>query len=237
MAVSGKVARVISATMLTPTTIEVAFEPKEPMSFAAGQYVVVEVGKTPTDQPVRRSYSIANAPTDPRRFDICVKLVPGGMGSTYLSSLKGGEDVTYLGPLGKFTIGKQPAKEYVFIATGTGLSPCLSIVLDQLPKNGATPMHLFWGLRNEQDLYYHDRLLELEKQHANFKYTLCMSQPSPSWSGQHRCRVTKLIAEHVTPHPGMEFYMAGNGAMIDDVKKLLSERGVTKDAIKTDVFF
>jgi ferredoxin-NADP reductase len=234
----ANVAKVVSATMITPTTIEAVFEPPAPVTFQAGQYLVVEVGKNEKGQPIRRSYSLSNAPgpEGTRRLEVCVKMVPGGIGSQYLSSLKAGDDVTYLGPLGKFVVSKEPAKEYVFIATGTGLSPCLSILLEQLPKGDQTPMRLYWGLRNEDDLYYHDRLRELAQRYANLKVTVCLSQPQGDWSGM-KGRVTRFITEEVQPQAGSEYYMAGNGAMIEEVKKLLMDRGAPKQTIKCDIFF
>jgi ferredoxin-NADP reductase len=234
----ANVAKVVSATMITPTTIEAVFQPQGPVSFQAGQYLVVEVGKNEKNQPIRRSYSLSNAPgpEGAKQLDICVKMVPGGLGSQYLSSLKPGDEVTYLGPLGKFVVSKEPAKEYVFIATGTGLSPCLSILLEQLPKGDQTPMRLYWGLRNEDDLYYHDRLRELESRYANLKVTVCLSQPQSGWDG-HKGRVTRFIDEEVRPQAGSEYYMAGNGAMIEEVKKLLMDRGAPKQTIKCDIFF
>jgi ferredoxin-NADP reductase len=235
---AAQVAKVVSAEMITPTTIEVILEPPAKVPFQAGQYIIVDVARNEKGQPIRRSYSLSNAPEagGPARLELCVKMVEGGVGGQYLRSLKMGDPVTYLGPLGKFVVGKQPAREYVFIATGTGLSPCLSILLEQLPKGDPTPMRLYWGLRDERDLYYHDRLQDLERRHPNLKITICLSQPKDGWSGPMG-RVTRYVTEEVTPGEGAEFYMAGNGAMIEEVKKLLLERGAPKQAIKCDIFF
>jgi len=78
-------------------------------------------------------------------------------------------EVEYLGALGDFVLQDTPKKK-VFIATGTGLAPMISM-LEALPED--IEKLVIFGGRYEKDLYYLDKLQSF----ANTEVITCVSRP------------------------------------------------------------
>jgi NAD(P)H-flavin reductase len=154
-----------------------------------------------------------------------LNLVPGGPGSTYLFSLKEGDETKFKGPAGNFYVRDEPAKDILFVATGTGIVPIWSMLLDRLEQGYARPITLFWGLRSQRDLYYQDELAALAKRHASFSYVATLSRPEPGWTGTTG-RVTNVVEERVTSVANLAVYLCGNSGMIAGVTALINKRGL-----------
>jgi NAD(P)H-flavin reductase len=91
-----------------------------------------------------REYSVYSSPGD-EYLEILVKEVDGGYVSTRLGALKPGDGVAVDGPFGFFTIDEDwRDHRYVFVATGTGISPFHDFVRSY-PGNRlhAAPRHPF----------------------------------------------------------------------------------------------
>ncbi len=107
--------RIARRTLLAPDVMRLILRVPavEPIEFLAGQYldVLLEGG-------LRRSYSVANAPTAGSQFELHVRHVPGGVFSDALfSTVREGALLIIEGPLGRFLYqsGTEPA---IFIAGG-----------------------------------------------------------------------------------------------------------------------
>ncbi len=88
------------------------------------------------------------------------------------------------------------------------------------------------GIRDEEELLYESEI----KKHA--KYVACVSQPKGDWNG-FRGRVTDYLRNlggdfHWNQ---TEYYLCGAGQMIDEVRAILTERGVEKDSIHREIYF
>ncbi|CAK9253092.1 unnamed protein product [Sphagnum jensenii] len=92
-----------SFKMLTPTVYELTFDSEPGFEFEAGQFISCVIpGAGPKGRDLRRAYSIASAP-EVRPVELCVKLVDGGPGSTYLGKLRPGDSFKGFAPYGDFT--------------------------------------------------------------------------------------------------------------------------------------
>ncbi len=220
--------------VLNEQYIQLTFELIEPhtLDFIAGQYVSIQV----TPEGLRRSYSICSAPDINHGFELMVDINPGGPGTTYLNNLKFGEQISLLGPMGKFIVETEPAEpELVFIATGSGVAPFRSMILDLLQsKKDSRPLTLLWGLRYANLLFWQDELSELQDNFVNFKFHPVLSRPSSEWS---LCsgHVTDCLAIHETAKTA-GYYICGNQQMIADVVKLLEQLGVNQTQIHFEKF-
>ena len=88
--------------MLTPTVLELTFEPNAPLDFKAGQFISIIVpGAGPGGRNLRRAYSIASPP-GALPIELCVKLVEGGPGTNYLYKLRPGDEFKGFAPYGTF---------------------------------------------------------------------------------------------------------------------------------------
>ncbi len=203
---------------LTDSTFVLRIE-KKGLEFEAGQHVCVG----PPNGIHTREYSIYSAEHDDY-LEILVKEVENGLVSPSLKKLQKGGYVVVEEPVGYFTINKDLPKEqqYVFVASGTGISPFHSFVLSGKAKN-YTLLHgvKFGDEAYEADAYEED------------KYVLCTSQDE---QGTFNGRVTEYLKAN---HFGADahYYLCGNCNMIHDVYDILEEQGVSTDNIHAEVYF
>lgn len=201
--------------------------------FSAGQYVSFLV----SDKGERRSYSISSSPDIDHGFEITVDVVPAGLGVTFFENLNFGDEVQVLGPMGEFII--QPGElenEIVFIATGSGVAPMRSMIIDLLRNKGdQRKIILYWGLRHEENLIWQDEFQDYAQTFANFSFHPVLSQARQEWP---LCRghVTDCLSIHDLPEQA-GYYLCGSTAMIEDVKKVLTDRGINKSFIHHEKFY
>ena len=206
-------------------------DPKE-MLFQAGQYVIFQIGPP----KLRHTLSIASSPRDSGTIDILQSVAPMGEGSKWLLGLKAGDTVQFLGPLGKFILEKASPKQKVFVATGCGIAPLRSMILDYLETGGKSQVLLYWGLRYETDLFWQEDLEDLAKRYPNFHAITTLSKPGASWMGK-KGRVTDYEIRESPELQSSEYYLCGTRQMIVDMRGLLTENGVPQDQIFTEAFF
>ncbi|MFZ1720874.1 MAG: FAD-binding oxidoreductase [Microgenomates group bacterium] len=207
--------------------IQFAFELTEPhrMPFLAGQYVSIQVAENGD----RRSYSICSSPSLDHRFDVLVDISPQGVGSKFLENLEYGASVDALGPMGGFTISQNSDEtELVLIATGSGISPMRSIVLDQLQvKNDKRKITLYWGMRYVEELFWQDEFAELVDTFDNFSFHPVISKAVDGWT-LCRGRVTDCLSVHQEHDSQTGYYLCGNQPMIHDVLGYFETKGIDK---------
>ena len=98
------------------------------ISFTSGQYVQLVVPPYGTiKESVQRAYSMASRPGDSGRVELLIRLVPGGIATTYVhTALKVGDRVELVGPFGDFRVRDTPAA-MVCVAGGSGMAPFKSM--------------------------------------------------------------------------------------------------------------
>ena len=207
--------REIGFRLLAPTEID----------FKAGQFVSFEVLHPTFNRPVTRPYSIASPPSQRDSVTLLLNLISGGPGSTYLFSLKEGDHTQFKGPTGAFYLRDDATRDPLFVATGTGIAPIRSMLLDRLGRPPSGAVTLYWGLRSERDLYYQDELEALARRHANFSFLTTLSRPAASCQGPTG-RVTRLVDERIASVANLAVYLCGNSGMIKDVSALINRRGL-----------
>lgn len=217
--------------------VEYHFECIEPfrLPFLAGQYVSIKV----SPEGLRRSYSMCSSPAIDHGFHLLLDLSPAGVGSKYMESLKFGDQIEMIAPMGVFVVDHQKVPvdaPMVFIATGAGITPLYSMILDELQNRQSTrPMVLYWGMRYVQELFWLDELRQLAVTFPNFQFHPVISKAIEQWP-LCRGRVTDCLLVHEIPVNG-SYFLCGSQQMIADVGALLVQRGVTKEQIFYEKFF
>ncbi|MBX3236441.1 MAG: hypothetical protein KF814_09830 [Nitrospiraceae bacterium] len=206
-------------------TIELRLIEPSTITFKAGQFVSFEVPKAGAPRPVTRPYSIASPPGRTDRILLLLNLVPGGPGSTYLFGLREGDRTQFTGAAGAFYLRDDPTKDLLFVATGTGIAPLRSMILAQLARASSQMVTLYWGLRNRRDLYWQEEFRLLAEQHSNFTVVTTLSRPDPDWTGTGGY-VTALVEKRILVVNNLAAYLCGGSAMIRDVTKALTQKGL-----------
>lgn len=224
-----KVAKVVSNKNLTHDVIEITFESPEDFIFTAGQFINIKIDdKVP---PCFRAYSIASCPNHQSRcFRLCLKVVENGRGSNWLKSLEPGASINYIGPSGKFVF-KESEKNALFIATGTGITPFISMIENQLNKGDKRKMHLVFGVRHVKGVIYKDFFKQLAENNPNFTFDYTVSRPeNDPWDGKIG-RVSHVLETIDLETGNSEVYICGLKEMINDVVALLKNKGFPDEAI------
>ncbi len=230
---------------LTPTVTETIFSLPEQAPFEAGQFLTARIPNPDPDAPparkeLRRSYSIATPPEfmEGRGLGLCVKLVEGGPGSTFIQNLKPGQTMDAQMPFGKFVWRKDPSRPVVFLSTGTGISPFRSMMLNGVFREGIQKVISLAGYRTEDEILYGD-LLSDTRHPFELQSITCISRPVGQWNG-FKGRVTDYLYTQTGDwdYAAMDFYLCGSGDMIKEVKKyLLEDKQVEKEHLFQEVYF
>ncbi|HEY3354869.1 MAG TPA: FAD-dependent oxidoreductase [Polyangia bacterium] len=234
----SKQAKVASIRPLAEGVFEWRLRMVDPpaVTFRPGQYVSLDCGVDAHGLPQRRAYSIASPPTEPHGLTLCAKLISGGVGSRYLGELEEGDAVDFTGPMGMFVLELLHPGDVVFAATGTGVAPFLPMLHEALAREERGDVLLFWGLRSQADLFYVDELERLAAANPRLTAHVTLSRPKGHWAGE-RGRITPKLLEALPLMRDPVFYLAGNGAMIEELRRALLDRGVPRRRVHTEAFF
>jgi CDP-4-dehydro-6-deoxyglucose reductase, E3 len=234
-------ARLAHARPLSPTVRELSFERLDgaPLTFEAGQWVTL-VLPLPEGE-VRRAYSIASSPSGTPRFDLAVTHVETGPGSTYLHQLEPGATLTAIGPQGFFTRpvdGALPSPA-LFVGTGTGVAPLLSMLRAALSRGSSPPLCLLFGVRSRQEILYREELEALAETHPHLRVEVTLSRPDAEWPA--RCGYVQLHVRELyeslaaksqaAPHT----YVCGLERMVGAVRDVLrNQMGLPRQLVHSE---
>ena len=202
-----------------------------PFTFSAGQFAQVGFAGLPP-----RDYSMANRPDQPG-LEFHIRQLGGGTASVYAATrLKPGDRVTVEGPFGTSYLRERHTGPILAIAGGSGLAPIKSIVETALASGMVQPIRLYFGVRDERDLYGEAALAGLAARHPNFRFTPVLSLPSGP-TARRTGFVHDAVAADLGDTDGMKAYLAGPPPMVEAAAALLAARGVRREDIHADAFY
>lgn len=210
--------------------VRITAEDGAPLLFTAGQYAQIGFDGVPA-----RSYSMANAHGDDG-LEFHIRRVPGGATSEHVhNALKTGDTITLELPLGSSSLRQHHSGPILCIAGGSGLAPVKSIVETALAHGMKQPIHVYFGVRAERDLYLVEHFQALAKRHPNLTFAPVLSEEQ---SAQYRSGfVTQAVAEDLPDLDGWKAYVAGPPPMVDAAMEMAFARGMQRKDMHADVFF
>jgi len=203
--------------------------------FVPGQWLSLKHNKSDGEE-ITRAYSIASPP-DGNRFALCLNRVPDGYMSNYLCDLQEGAELTGRGPFGDFTL-HPPARDTLFIATGTGIAPFRSMLqwLFADPSRYLDKRYwLLFGNRTGSDIYYHAEFQRLAAVHKSFEYLPTLSRGGPEWRGL-RGYVQEHVPGIVDGHTEIHAYICGLDKMVRANRELLKSLGWDRKSIRYEKY-
>lgn len=229
-------------TQMTHNVILFTFKlkPEDRLEFKAGQYMIVRVNNTP------RLYSIYSPDYINNSFQLFVKIVEGGLATTYLNGLKIGDQVTFQGPGGVFSL-KETEVTKVFLATVTGLAPMMSVIKSYYQKNpqSQVKMRLLWGLQSQEDLCLLDELKNIKKDHPNFDFKICLSREKDlSFVKDEDKQLFVLgrlnagidMLEKTEDLKNLEYYLCGSRVVVEAMRQYIDSKAVPKELVHFERF-
>lgn len=231
-------ARLMGARMLTADIRELDFDLLEPavIDHHPGQYVQVLVPGE--GEPVYRAYSISSAAYERGRVQLHVRLVPGGLASTYLHAITEGDEVVFTGPYGEFRLSDDPGTEIICVGGGCGMAPMANIIETLYARWPARACRLFFGCRTAQDVYYRERWEELARRHPGFQVVYALSEDGeadPAWDGDSGF-IHLSVARRLEPGVKRQAFLCGPEPMVEAVTGVLRDSGMAAADIFNDAF-
>jgi naphthalene 1,2-dioxygenase ferredoxin reductase component len=212
--------------------LELSIEAGGPYTFTAGQHARLKFGPGIPE----RNYSMANCPND-GTLQFYVRHVPRGQASGYVfTSLHVGAEVTVSGPLGNAYLREQHRGPMLAVAGGSGMAPVKAIVETALQNDPEREVHLYFGVRDERDVYLESRLRELASRHPSLRVELVLSEPSRA-SGRRAGLVSSAALEDIHSFEGFKAYIAGPPPMVEALQRQLEAKGVARRDIHADAFY
>ena len=205
----------------------------ERMQFLAGQYIefILKDGR-------RRAFSIANAPHQDDHLELHIRHVPGGSFTGHVfDEMKDRALLRIEGPLGSFYLRENSDRPILLMAGGTGVAP-LKGMIDHAQYIGFDrPIHLFWGVRAQRDLYLHDEPQRWMENNSQFRYTPVLSDPDKEdqWQGNTGLVMDTLL-ETYPDLSGYDIYMSGPPPMIEAATPVFAQHGASLDHMYSDAF-
>ncbi len=202
--------------------------------YRAGQYVefILRDG-------ARRSYSMANAPSQGPDVDLHIRHMPGGRFTDLVfGSMKEKDILRIEGPMGSFFLREESSKPMVFLASGTGFAP-LKALLEHMQHCGITrPVTLYWGGRRPADLYMDDWVRAQCDAMPNLHYVPVVSDalPEDAWQGRTGF-VHRAVLEDFPDLSGHQVYACGAPVVVDSAKRDFGAlAGLPADEFFADAF-
>ncbi|MDY0357816.1 MAG: 2Fe-2S iron-sulfur cluster binding domain-containing protein [Sedimentisphaerales bacterium] len=208
------------------------------MDYIPGQYVQLRTppyGKSRKE--VYRAYSIASDPAEKGIIELIIRLVPGGICTTYcFEHLKEGDEMRLNGPYGDFQLSESQAP-MVFIAGGSGMAPIKCMLHHMKNTNNARRAEYYFGANAVKELCLIDLMQQFESELADFHFVpvVASTQDSPEWDGETGL-VTEAVRRGLTDASQHEAYLCGSPGMIDACVKVLMDLGMPETSIFYDKF-
>ena len=217
----------------------------EPVDFQPGQYLTI--GVVVDGKLLQRPYSVASPPqvsgTD--GYEFYVRLVPVIRFTTALWRLPVGHRMRMIGPKGKFLLEPEDDRTHLYVSTGTGIAPFVSMIRDTMERGEPRKTVVLHGCSFEDELGYRNYLEGLARDGAYpLTYVPAISRANDprnaGWTGRTG-RVETVVAGVCTDlglRPDRTVvYICGNPEMILNVERELMRRDFPEFHVKKELYW
>ena len=224
-------AEIVEIERLSASVVRLTVEAiNEAPDFLPGSYFMLEV----PDAGVARAYSPYTRSEDLPTLSFLMRLLPGGVMSTFLDRAEPGDVLKIEGPFGEFH-WRQTMAPLVLIAGGTGVAPILSI-LDTIAaeRRHRERILLCMGVNTEEDMFFLDELALREQLMPRLEVRVAVASQGSTWQGAVG-HVTHLVTDADLSAECCA-YLCGPPPMVAEAVRLLTAAGVSEQNIHFEKF-
>jgi ferredoxin-NADP reductase len=214
-------------------------------SFEPGQYLAL--GLEVDGRPLQRPYSTASARGETDALEFLVRLVPGGALTPRLWPLRAGDRLRLGRPKGLFTADAADPRRPVYVATGTGIAPLLSMLETRLRETDDGPPAsrpiMIHGVARAADLAWRGRLEALAAR-GRIAYVPAVSRPADpaneGWTGatgRVDSLLPSILAAAGADSDATVAFICGNPGMTDAAGVALRAFGLADEAIRSEAYW
>ena len=191
--------------------LELRINPREDINFLPGQYMKLRY------KNIERSYSISAYDRSKKNVSFLIKRYEDGeMSRILFDGIVKIDDLIQLnGPFGTFHFNFDNNKNVIFLATGTGIAPFISILSDMNEKRAKQKVFLFWGNRTQKDFF---KLPNYEN--LDIKFYKVLSRENIQ--GFKHGYIQDVMANTISDLENYVFYACGSNQMVEDAEKKLN---------------
>lgn len=217
----------------------------EPTPFQTGQYMTI--GVMVDGRIVQRPYSVASPPATAGTdgYEFYVRLVQGGTFTPLLWRMPIGQRMRMIGPKGKFTLRPDDDRVHIFISSGTGNAPFVSMMRQLLIEGRPRRVVFLNGVSYADELGYR-RILEDWQADGTYPVTYIPTVSRPAdprnaaWAGRTGRVETILgpVLDELGLGPSDSIaYICGNPDMIVAAESTLAARGYPEDQVHKELYW
>jgi ring-1,2-phenylacetyl-CoA epoxidase subunit PaaE len=236
----------------TTDCVSIAFdvpnELKSKFQFVQGQYLTLKA--TIEGEEVRRSYSLCTSPLD-NEWRVAIKKVTEGVFSTFANEQLAKGMLMEVGtPEGRFFPLSAPSDSVppfgglggIFFASGSGITPILSILKTTLYSDPTCLVTLIYGNRTAKSVIFREEIEGLKNKFmGRFRviYILSRERVDAEWQcGRIDKEKVNVIFEKIIKEncKGSRYFICGPESMTKEVISVLEERNVPKEQVHFELF-
>ncbi|MDT0293636.1 2Fe-2S iron-sulfur cluster-binding protein [Mesonia ostreae] len=225
----------------TVITFFVPEELREAFHFNHGQHLTLK--KEINGEDVRRSYSLCSSPLD-QEWKVAVKEIPEGIFSTYVNqSLKAGDTLEVMAPSGKFgvKVAANKAKNYLFFAAGSGITPVLSMVKSHLAAEPNSTCKLFYVNKTAKSIIFKEELEQLRNTYFGrleiYYFLTEEKRDIELFNGRFNDEKMEVLTRNFIDIPDTsEVFLCGPEAMVNYIGAYLVKAGLPKELVHFELF-
>jgi len=222
-------------------TFDVPPNLQEQFKFRQGQHLTLKANIN--DEDVRRSYSLCSGPSE-GRWQVAVKQIPDGKFSTYVNEhLKTGDAVNVMAPSGNFGVKVNPtvAKNYLFFAAGSGITPVLSMLKAHLQAEPNATCKLFYVNKTAKSIIFKEELEQLRNKFfgkLEIYYFLTKERRDIElFNGRFDDEKMQVLTKTFIDIPDTnEVFLCGPEKMVNYVSEYLINAGLPKELVHFELF-
>lgn len=224
---------VISSFILRPT------DGKGVIRHRPGQYLTFWL-EIPGHPPVKRNYSISNAPNG-ETYRISVKREPQGLATGWLHEHAGVGTVLKVGPpAGEFFLAEHPERAVVLLSGGVGLTPMVSMLETIVERHPDLAVHYVHGTHDRSTHALRDHVRGLAATRSAIQVTDFHQTPlSDEVAGKDYDQAGLITDEWLvanTPVADADYYICGPRLFLRAAVSALSLAGVPSSQIHYEFF-
>jgi glycine betaine catabolism B len=222
-----------------------------PFRHQPGQYMTVHLKADGAE--MRRSYTIATAPSQRGHVELTIKRHPQGRASNHVHEhVRVGQRIHVSAPAGRFWFDGSTSDRVLLIAGGVGITPAMSMLRYLTDTGWGGEIVFFHAARTEKDLIFARELDALLHRHDRLVLVTFLSRAAVAdpcdplavvGSTGERTAVVRhgyvsaeAVEEFVSDPVTTPVYLCGPEPMMAATRALLSRLGVSDVLIHTEAF-
>ncbi len=221
----------LECTMIIPETADcatIAFRAPSGawFDYQPGQFLTLELPLP--GGPVHRTYTISSSPSRPLSISITVKAGPDSLGTRWmLDHLRPGMRLRAKGPAGAFSFLRHPARKYLFVSAGSGITPMMSMTTWAWDSGEMPDIVFVHAARRPADIIFRRRLegFAARVPGLQLRFTVEDVDPLEVWPG-YRGRLNQIMLGLMAPdYQEREVFCCGPEPFMRGVREMLAALG------------